>query len=153
MSAKNTKKKTPSWFLYGLVTIMLAVLLVQMIFPTNLEKVLDKHAKNPTEITVTVVSDSAENHSYHTDSDEKIEAFIQWASAKSLRHRSLADGISVDNSNKTEYNFAIRTSDGNYSGIVIDKKGFIHVGAELYKITDDADSFINELTRQLESWM
>ena len=103
-------------------------------------------------IDVTLVASDGENVSYHTDSDEKMAAFSQWAHKQTMRNRSLADGISAETSEKKEFNFAIKAADGSYSAIVVDERGFIHVGAELYKISGDVDSFLEEMVEQFESW-
>ena len=50
MAQKREKKKTPSWFLYGLVVVMLAVFVFQMVFPTNLGKMFDKDSENGVKI-------------------------------------------------------------------------------------------------------
>lgn len=152
MAKKGEKKKTPSWFLYGLVVVMLAVFIVQMVFPTNLGKIFDKYAQNTVEITVTTLATDGENVSYHTDSEETMAAFSQWAHKQTMRNRSLADGVSTEALDQKEYNFAIKAADGSYSAIVIDERGFVHVGAELYKISGNVDSFIKEMIVQLESW-
>lgn len=52
-----------------------------------------------------------------------------------MKNKSLADGITADPKAKVKYNFAIKDSDGSYSALVIDGKGFIHIGAELYQLT------------------
>ncbi|MDD6879956.1 MAG: hypothetical protein PUE18_00065 [Firmicutes bacterium] len=148
----SAKKKTPTWFLYGLIVIMMAVFAVQMMFPTNVGKLFDKSGKNTVEMTVTVVSKGNENISYTTDSEDTIDSFLNWAHKKKARSRSLADSISADRPDKTEYNFAIKAADGSYSAIVIDERGFVHLGAELYKVSGDVDSFMKELVKQLESW-
>ena len=152
MAKKREKKKTPSWFLYGLVVVMLAVFIVQMVFPTNLGKIFDKYAQNAVEIAVTVTAADVDNVSYHTDSAEAMAGFSQWAHKQTMRNRSLADGISAETSEKKEFNFAIKAADGSYSAIVIDERGFVHVGAELYKISGNVDSFIEEMVEQFESW-
>lgn len=152
MASAKKKKKTPTWFLYGLIVIMMAVFAVQMMFPTNVGKLFDKSGKNTVEMTVTVVSKGNENISYTTDSEETIDSFMNWAHKKKARSRSLADSISADRPDKTEYNFAIKAADGSYSAIVIDERGFVHLGAELYKVSGDVDSFMKELVKQLESW-
>ena len=152
MAKRREKKRTPIWFLYGLAVIMLAVFVFQMLFPTNLGKVFDKYAQNTVEISVTLVSSDGENVSYHTDSDEKMTSFSHWAHKQTMRNRSLADGISAETSEKKEFNFAIKAADGSYSAIVIDERGFVHVGAELYKISGNVDSFIEEMVEQFESW-
>ena len=152
MAKKREKKKTPSWFLYGLVVVMLAVFVFQMVFPTNLGEIFDKYSQNAVEIAVTVTVDDGNNISYHTDSNESMTAFSQWAHKQTMRNRSLADSITAEAVSQTEYNFAIKASDGTYSAIVIDERGFVHVGAELYKVSGDVDSFIKELIVQFESW-
>lgn len=152
MASAKKKKKTPTWFLYGLIVIMMAVFAVQMMFPTNVGKLFDKSGKNTVEMTVTIVSKGNENISYTTDSEDTIDSFMNWAHKKKARSRSLADSISADRPDKTEYNFAIKAADGSYSAIVIDERGFVHLGAELYKVSGDVDSFIKELVKQLESW-
>lgn len=152
MASAKKKKKTPTWFLYGLIVIMMAVFAVQMMFPTNVGKLFDKSGKNTVEMTVTVVSKGNENISYTTDSEDTIDSFMNWAHKKKARSRSLADSISADRPDKTEYNFAIKAADGSYSAIVIDERGFVHLGAELYKVSGDVDSFMKELVKQLESW-
>lgn len=152
MASAKKKKKTPTWFLYGLIVIMMAVFTVQMMFPTNVGKLFDKSGKNTVEMTVTVVSKGNENISYTTDSEDTIDSFMNWAHKKKARSRSLADSISADRPDKTEYNFAIKAADGSYSAIVIDERGFVHLGAELYKVSGDVDSFMKELVKQLESW-
>lgn len=130
----------------------MAVFAVQMMFPTNVGKLFDKSGKNTVEMTVTVVSKGNENISYTTDSEDTIDSFMNWAHKKKARSRSLADSISADRPDKTEYNFAIKAADGSYSAIVIDERGFVHLGAELYKVSGDVDSFMKELVKQLESW-
>lgn len=152
MASAKKKKKTPTWFLYGLIVIMMAVFAVQVMFPTNVGKLFDKSGKNTVEMTVTVVSKGNENISYTTDSEDTIDSFMNWAHKKKARSRSLADSISADRPDKTEYNFAIKAADGSYSAIVIDERGFVHLGAELYKVSGDVDSFMKELVKQLESW-
>lgn len=152
MASAKKKKKTPTWFLYGLIVIMMAVFAAQMVFPTNLGKIFNKSGKDTVEITVTVVSEGNENISYTADSEDTIDDFMEWAHKKTARNRSLADGVSADRPNKTEYNFAIKAADGSYSGIVIDERGFVHIGAELYKVSGNVDSFLKELVKQLESW-
>lgn len=152
MASGKKKKKTPTWFLYGLVAVMVAVFVAQMIFPTNLGKIFDKCVDNPVQITVTVVSEKNKNISYQTDSEDEMAEFMDWARKKTARNRSLADGVSADRQNKTEYNFAIKDEDGNYSAIVIDERGFVHSGAELYKVSEDAEIFLQELKNQLEAW-
>ena len=152
MAKKREKKKTPSWFLYGLVVVMLAVFIVQMAFPTNLGKIFDKYAQNAVEIAVTVTASDRNNVSYHTDSEEAMAAFSQWAHKQTMRNRSLADSVSAEVIEQKEYNFAIKAADGSYSAMVIDERGFVHVGAELYKISGDVESFVDELVGQLESW-
>ena len=69
-----------------------------------------------------------------------------------MRNRSLADSITAEAVSQTEYNFAMEGTDGTYSAIVVDERGFVHVGAELYKVTGDVDSFIKEMISQFESW-
>ena len=152
MAQKREKKKTPSWFLYGLVAVMLAVFVFQMVFPTNLGKIFDKYSQNAVKISVTVTSADGNNVSYHTDSAEAMSAFSQWAHKQTMRNRSLADSITAEAVSQTEYNFAMEGTDGTYSAIVVDERGFVHVGAELYKVTGDVDSFIKEMISQFESW-
>ncbi|MGN0736036.1 MAG: hypothetical protein ACI4LP_09555 [Anaerovoracaceae bacterium] len=152
MTKKKEKKKTPSWFLYGLVVVMLAVFVFQMVFPTNLGKIFDKYSQNAVEIAVTVTAADGDNVSYHTDSNESMTAFSQWAHKQTMRNRSLADSVTAEAVSQTEYNFAIKAADGTYSAIVIDERGFVHVGAELYKVSGDVDSFIKEMISQFESW-
>lgn len=152
MAKKKEKKKTPSWFLYGLVVVMLAVFVFQMVFPTNLGKIFDKYSQNAVEIAVTVTAPDGDNVSYHTDSNESMTAFSQWAHKQTMRNRSLADSVTAEAVSQNEYNFAIKGADGSYSAIVIDERGFVHVGAELYKVSGDVDSFIKELIVQFESW-
>ena len=152
MAKKREKKKTPSWLLYGLVVIMLAVFVFQMVFPTNLGAIFDKYSQNAVEIAVTVTAADGNNLSYHTDSSESMTAFSQWAHKQTMRNRSLADSITAEAVSQTEYNFAIKGADGTYSAIVIDESGFVHVGAELYKISGDVESFIEDMILQLESW-
>lgn len=151
MAKKKEKKKTPSWFLYGLVVVMLAVFVFQMVFPTNLGKIFDKYSQNAVEIAVTVTAPDGDNVSYHTDSNESMTAFSQWAHKQTMRNRSLADSVTAEAVSQTEYNFAIKGADGSYSAMVIDERGFVHIGAELYKISGDVDSFIKELIVQFES--
>lgn len=152
MTAKKEKKKTPIGFLYAVIVIMLAVFLFQMFFPTNLGKVFDKAEETAEEITVTVSRSEEAGVSYHTDSHEKIAQFGKWADEKKMRNRSLADSLSAESSTQLEYSFAIKAVDGTYTSIIIDERGFVHFGAELYKISDDTESFLKELKEQLESW-
>lgn len=152
MANKREKKKTPSWFLYGLVVVMLAVFIVQMAFPTNLGKIFDKYAQNAVEIAVTVTASDGNNVSYHTDSEEAMSAFSQWSHKQTMRNRSLAYSVTAEAVSQTEYNFAIKAVDDSYSAMVIDDRGFVHVGAELYKISGDVESFVDELVGQLDSW-
>ena len=152
MAKKREKKKTPVWFLYGLVAVMLAVFVFQMLFPTNLGKVFDKYTQNAVAIDVTLIASDGESASYHTDSDEKMADFSRWAHKHTMRNRSLADGVSAETSEKKDFNFAIKAADGSYSAMVIDERGFVHVGAELYKISGDVDSFLEEMVEQFESW-
>ena len=88
MASAKKKKKTPTWFLYGLIVIMMAVFAVQMMFPTNVGKLFDKSGKNTVEMTVTVVSKGNENISYTTDSEDTIDSFMNWAHKKKARSRS-----------------------------------------------------------------
>lgn len=153
MARKKKEKKKTSPVLLGVIIIaMAAVFVVQMVFPTNLGKVYNKLAEDAVEITVTKAAGDAESGSYYTDSTEKILQFGTWASGKTMRNRSLADGITADAANQVEYNFAMKLSDGSYAAMVIDERGFVHVGAELYKISGDAQDFMTELTEILESW-
>lgn len=152
MAAKKEKKKTPMGFLYAVIVIMLAVFLFQMFFPTNLGKVFDKAEESAAEITVTVSRSEEAGASYYTDSREKIAQFGKWADEKEMRNRSLADGLSAESSTQLEYSFAIKAVDGTYTSIIIDERGFVHFGAELYKVSDDTDKFLEELNEQLESW-
>lgn len=152
MAKKKEKKKTSPVFLAVVIVLMAAVFVVQMVFPTNLGKVYGKLAQDAVEITVTKTAGDEESGSYYTDSTEEILKFGTWASEKTMRNRSLADGITADASNQVEYNFAIKLSDGNFAAMVIDERGFVHVGAELYKISGDEEAFLAELVEVLESW-
>ena len=150
--AKKEKKKTPISFLYVIIIAMLAVYAVQMIFPTNLGKAFDKFEETAATITVTVTDGKTAGVSYTTDSRDQIHSFGDWADKQTMRNRSLADGITAEALDQIEYNFAIKAVDGTYSSIVIDERGFVHVGAELYKISGDTEVFLAELEAQLESW-
>ena len=150
--AKKEKKKTPIGFLYVVIGIMVLVFVAQMVFPTNLGKVYDECDDDVVNLTVTVDNGDEEGKSYSTESHDEIAAFGTWASNQTMRNRSLADGISADSKNITEYNFAFEHSDGSYSAIVVDEKGYVHFGAELYKVSGNVDEFLADMVEQLEGW-
>lgn len=152
MAAKKEKKKTPTVVLYAVIAVMIAVFAVQMLFPTNLGKVFDKVEESAAQITVTVSRSEETGVSYNTDSQEKIAEFGKWADGKKMRNRSLADGLSAESSTILEYSFAIKAVDGTYSSIVIDDRGFVHFGAELYEVSGDTEEFLSELNELLKSW-
>lgn len=149
---KKERKKTPVGFLAVVIVAMLAVFIAQNLFPTNLGKIYGKYAETATEVTVTKMAGNKEGASFHTESAEAIMDFGQWASGKTMRNRSLADSVRAGSKDQVKYNFAIKDSEGHYSAIVIDGDGFVHVGAELYKLSGDTDKIIQELDQQLESW-
>ena len=151
MAAKQ-KKKTPLGFLYLVIGLMAAAFCIQMVFPTDLGKIYDKCEENAARVTVTVSRGDETGASYATDSLEKIKAFGVWADTQVMRNRSLADGFTAKAKEQTEYNLAFQAVDGTYSAIVIDERGFVHFGAELYKVSGDVDKFLDELKKQLESW-
>lgn len=139
-------------FLVVVIAAMVVVFIVQNLFPTNLGKVYGQYAETATEITVTKVTGDKEGASFHTESPEAIMDFGQWASGKTMRNRSLADSIKAGSKDDVKYNFAIKDSEGYYTGLVIDSRGFVHIGAELYKLSGDIDKVIQELEEQLVSW-
>ena len=152
MSAKKEKKKTPIGFLYIVIGCMVAVFAAQMIFPTNLGKVFDNCEENAAEITVTVTKADGENHSYYTDSREIITAFGKWADEQTMRNRSLADNLFASSMDLDEYSFAVQMVDGSYFGMIIDGRGFVSHGAEVYEISKDVEAFLADLETQLKSW-
>ena len=79
MTKRNKKKKTSPVFLGVVVAVMAAVFAAQMLFPTNLGKLFDKQAENAVQISVTVTRDGAAGASYHTASEDHIDAFGKWA--------------------------------------------------------------------------
>ena len=151
---KDDKKKKPlSPFAVGLLCVMLAVFVVQMLFPSNLSKIVSDKLENAAEITVTsTVGDDEAGESFTTDSQEEILEFIAWTDTKKARTRSLADSLNGQTKTATQYTFAVKCNDGTYTTFVIDSLGFIHKDAELYKVTGDTDEFIAELESELRTW-
>lgn len=152
MTNKKEKKKTSPVFLGVVVAVMAAVFAAQMLFPTNLGKLFDKQAENAVEISVTVTRDGAAGASYHTASEDHIDAFGKWAAEQTMRNRSVADSLTPDANRIMKYNFAIKKSDGTFADLIIDEKGFVHAGAELYMISGSVESFLKELDAQMEGW-
>ncbi len=152
MANKREKKKTSPVFLGAVVTVMLAVFAVQMLFPTNLGELYAEKTAGAVEISVTVTSEGETGEVYYTDSRNAIEAFGEWASEKTMRNRSIADSLTPDANRIMKYNFAIKKSDGSFADLIIDEKGFVHAGAELYMISGSVEEFLDELKTQLEGW-
>jgi len=152
MANKKEKKKTSPAFLTAVIVMMLAVFAVQMFFPTNLGKIYAKQAEGAVEISVTVTQGEAAGLTYYTASAEDIESFGVWAAEKTMRNRSIANSLTADANRIVKYNFAIKKADGTYADLILDEKGYVHVGAELYMISGSAEEFLNELETQLESW-
>lgn len=152
MAAKKEKKKTSPVLLSVIVVIMLAVFLIQNLFPTNLGKVYEKQTEEAVEISVTVTLGEAAGTTYYTDDEEKMDAFGVWAEEKTMRNQSIANSLTPDANKIKKYNFAIKKSDGTFADLIIDEKGYVHVGAELYEISGSAGEFLEELDTQLESW-
>ena len=153
MAGKKEKKQTSPVFLAVVVVIMLAVFAVH--FPTNLGKVYGKQTDKAEEITVTVTGEGGKEDtigSYYTSSEADMAAFGAWAEEKKMRNRSLADGLTADANKIVKYNFAIKNNDGTYTDLIIDEKGFVHAGAELYMISGSVEAFLDELEQQLTGW-
>lgn len=149
---KKERKKTPVWFLAVVIAAMLIVFTVQNLFPTNLGKVYGKYAETAAEITVMKTAGDKEKASFHTESEEEIMDFGRWAGDQTMRDRSLADSVRAGSRDQVKYSFAIKDSEGHYSAITIDDDGFVHVGAQLYKLSGNIDKIIQELDEQLASW-
>lgn len=131
---------------------MATVFLVQTLFPTNLKTVTEKQTSDIIEIAVTTTSAEQKSTSYVTTDTEEIDAFLHWASDQKLRLQSIANGLNANVKQAKKYNFAITSSDYSLTGIVIDEEGYVHIGAELYKIVSDKQQFIAELLIQLSHW-
>ena len=67
-----------------------------------------------------------------------------------MRSQSLANRLTADK--PLEYTFAIKSLDGTYYDMIIDEKGYVQTGAEVYMVSGDAAGFLAELKQQLESW-
>lgn len=151
MKTKENNKK-PKSLAMVIAALMIAIFIIQMIFPTNLGKLLSEIATDAAEITVTKAGGGEEGKSYFTDSLDNIYDLRQWASEKKMRNRSLADSVYSGAKTQLEYTFAIKLIDGSFTSIVLDERGFVHYGAELYSFTGNKDEILDELVAIMESW-
>lgn len=146
MARTKEKKKTSPVFLGVVIVLMIAVFIMQMVFPASLGDTWDKLTEKAVKITVTATT----GETYTASSSEEILAFGQWADGVTMRNQSLANRLTA--SKPLEFSFAIETLDGGYFDLIIDEKGYVQTGAEVYMVTGAADAFIAELRAQLESW-
>lgn len=146
MAKKKEKKNTSPVFLGVVIACMLVVFVMQMVFPASLGETWGKLTENASEITVTATT----GESYSTSSTDEILAFGIWADEVTMRSQSLANRLTADK--PLEYTFAIKSLDGTYYDMIIDEKGYVQTGAEVYMVSGDAAGFLAELKQQLESW-
>ena len=153
MAKKKEKKKMSPVFMGVVIVIMLAAFVVQKLFPVSLGDTWSKLTENADEITVTAVAKGdyeGGGITYFTDRTEDIFAFGSWAQGVSMKSESLANRLSADK--PLEYLFSIHTLSGSYIDLIIDEKGYVQTGAEVYRITGNVEEFLAELDLQLQSW-
>lgn len=146
MAKTKEKKKTSPIFLGIVILLMLIAFVMQMVFPASLGETWGTLTESAAKITVTTTA----GETYVTSSTEEILAFGKWADGVSMRNKSLASRFSADK--PMNYSFAIETLSGTYIDLIIDEKGFVQTGVEVYMVTGDPAEFLEELETQLRLW-